>query len=240
MVGTGSTYVILTDVNIATTGIGASGIGVGSGSSNLKTMVINGGTIDAAQSYGLGVNIRTGSPGSAEQYAGYNGTIDITIKGGADISGGQGSIYATNILTGTNTMGDLVDVDTPMIINIRLEEASSLEGDVIILGSASATLNLGENSTLTGNITGSGSSTTRVSLDNSTLTGDITQGDDSRVVIELNNGSSGTGGFSGGDLKINDSNSRWNFNQDSRPDWIHVRQAKLGASCRVRDPVGQG
>ncbi|MDR1305193.1 MAG: hypothetical protein LBK76_08230, partial [Verrucomicrobiales bacterium] len=204
LLGVRTSYVVLTNVNVTTTGSYAQAILANSGTgNNLKTLVINGGTFRSAQGYGIGINVPH-NLGDAAEYLLQSGTMDITVRGDAEVSGGAGGLYATSIRTGTDSSGQLVKVDTPLLVNINLETASSLAGDVSLLGSTTTTLTLSDTASLTGDLTASGSTITTVNLASGTLAGDVTANDEAVITITGTAGSAIVGDVTGNDNAVID------------------------------------
>ncbi|MDR1146546.1 MAG: hypothetical protein LBK71_10490, partial [Verrucomicrobiales bacterium] len=204
LLGGRTSYVVLTNVNVTTTGSYAQAILANSGTgNNLKTLVINGGTFRSAQGYGIGINVPH-NLGDAAEYLLQSGTVDITVRGGAEVSGGAGGLYATSIRTGTDSSGQLVEVDTPLLVNINLETAASLDGDISLLSSTTTTLTLSDTASLTGDLTASGSTITTVNLANGTLAGDVTANDEAVITITGTAGSAIVGDVTGNDNAVID------------------------------------
>ncbi|MDR1146031.1 MAG: autotransporter outer membrane beta-barrel domain-containing protein, partial [Verrucomicrobiales bacterium] len=81
----------------------------------------------------------------------------------------------------------------------------------------------------TGDITNSGSGALTVNLNDSSLTGDITNLGDGPLTIILDNKSTGSGGFTGGNL-VTGEDSVWTFNKDS-----HVNNGNNSGTINIGD-----
>jgi outer membrane autotransporter protein len=122
---------------------------------------------------------------------------DLTIGNGATI-GGAAALNIGSIYTGTDTSGNVVQVDRKTVANISVTGGSALNGAVNVQDTAEVT----------------------VTLDNSTLTGDITAADTASVVVTLHNNSVLTGKIDPVDLNID--NSTWNLTADSEVNNLHI------------------
>ncbi|MDR1304136.1 MAG: autotransporter outer membrane beta-barrel domain-containing protein [Verrucomicrobiales bacterium] len=220
----------LNNIVIRTEGEGANGLqfrGDGPAADHaVFTLTMNGGAVQSAQAAALNVlggDFEVTNPNadpnntvhsSSDELADSGATYDITITGGAQL-GGAAAIDIGSVRTGTDSLGNLVAVDTGVAVNLRVEDNSALTGDVKIKDSATLTLNL-DDSTLTGDITGSGSAIVNVTVSGSasTLLGDIAQHDEAAVTVTIDNGAIGKGGYHGGNL-ITGGDSVWTFDKNS-------------------------
>ncbi|MDR1305079.1 MAG: autotransporter outer membrane beta-barrel domain-containing protein [Verrucomicrobiales bacterium] len=173
-------------------------------------------------------------------FANTYGSYDVTISNGTVISAGPGhdAIHVNSFLSGTLTNGDPtiytgeyhvltnIHVDHVEIAdrvavlcsataNIDFKNDAQLNGDLITDGVAEANVSF-DNSTMTGNLTGSGTAILDITFSgsNSALLGDIAQHDHAVVTVTLSDGATGEGGFVGGNL-ITGSDSAWTFDKDS-------------------------
>ncbi|MDR1305388.1 MAG: autotransporter outer membrane beta-barrel domain-containing protein, partial [Verrucomicrobiales bacterium] len=249
----GEASLYLTNVSLETAGAGADGIFTASGSNVLRTVVIDGGSVNSQQASALAVNGANSVMTSADLLATYSGTYDITIKGGASFTGQTAALDLTSIRTGTDASGNLVEVDMATTVILKVEAASTVNGDVNTAGSTDTAIELNDGSSLTGNITGSGSTTTTISgsngatitgavsgtdnaiLDitvsgsNGSLIGDITQSGSAAVTVTLDDHATGTGAFNNGNLNTN-TGGKWTFTDDS-----HVNNSDNQGTINIGD-----
>ncbi|MDR1144662.1 MAG: hypothetical protein LBK71_00805, partial [Verrucomicrobiales bacterium] len=225
----------LNNVVIRTEGEGAHGLqfrGDGPAADHaVFTLTMNGGAVQSAQAAALNVlsgDFEVTNPNadpnntvhsSSDELADSGATYDITITGGAQL-GGAAAIDIGSVRTGTDSLGNLVAVDTSVAVNLRVKDNSALTGDVKIKDSATLTLNL-DDSTLTGDVSGNDHAIVNltVSGSNSALHGDIAQHDTAAVTVTISDSATGRGGFAGGHLIIG-SDSAWAFDQNSTTDRI--------------------
>ena len=183
----------LNNVNINVIGEKASGVGMLNTTgtdAGQQTLVINGGTIISENNSALGININheraDGALPNASDLTGIGTVFDVTITSGAKLTG-TAAIRIGSIISGTDAAGNIVQVDKETKAIIRVDN-SDLTGDVNIGHTATATIDLENDTILTGNLTGSGSSTTTVNLDNSVLTGKSSLNDNAILNLALANG----------------------------------------------------
>ncbi|MDR2463825.1 MAG: autotransporter outer membrane beta-barrel domain-containing protein, partial [Verrucomicrobiales bacterium] len=193
----GSNYLYLENTAVVTEGAEADGILMASGTSGHKTLIIDGGSINAGRT-ALSAN-KNPSIASADLLRTFSGTYDITIKGGASLTGQVAALDITSIRTGTDSSGTLEDVDMPVSISIDVEDNSKLIGDVNLRGSSAGTFNMSGGSLLTGNVNIIDASNGNVNLNHSVITGDIITGHNATLNVNLDNQSQLTGNVNGGD-----------------------------------------
>ncbi|MDR1303850.1 MAG: autotransporter outer membrane beta-barrel domain-containing protein [Verrucomicrobiales bacterium] len=188
----------LTDVEVTTFNERASAINVGNGVDSVRILVVDGGRYTAQQGNALNVNDGASSQTTAI-LQNYSINNDFTIKGGAVLSG-TSALTFSSILTSS----DGQQVDVPTVTTLRVEEHVTLIGDANFKGSATSTVSLDDNSSLTGRVNAIDSSRTELNLADSTLTGDLTANDHSTLTVTASNGATITGTVSGNDDAVID------------------------------------
>ncbi|MDR2462349.1 MAG: autotransporter outer membrane beta-barrel domain-containing protein, partial [Verrucomicrobiales bacterium] len=171
-------------------------------------LVINGGTMTGDSRALLTVsgtdnsnimlnNVDTANTGGINTASNFSGASNVIINGGSGINGG-----VTNSGSG--------------VLNINLDN-SSLTGNGNNTGDGMLNITGSNGSTIIGNLTGSGSSNTTVTITgpNGSFLGDVDQRDDSTITVNISGGASGTGGFiDGGNLNVSPG-SEFTFDKDS-------------------------
>ncbi|MDR2463664.1 MAG: hypothetical protein LBD30_07800, partial [Verrucomicrobiales bacterium] len=140
-------FLQLNDVTLTTSGTDRPGINISSGTAGNKVLGINGGSVNSQQ--GAGINI------SLTHDAAF-----ATINGGATVSG----------TVGLNIYGSKTNVAT----TVSVEESSSITGGANISGNTNVDLTLSGSSSLNGAVNTKDSAVVTINLDDSMLTGDVT------------------------------------------------------------------
>ncbi|MDR0532317.1 MAG: hypothetical protein LBH01_00005, partial [Verrucomicrobiales bacterium] len=198
-------YVELTDGNLSG---GQNGISISG--TQASEIVITGGTI-------------TAQTGDIVHGSSYLGSLTLVESTNSTITISDAVLNASG-LVGT-------DQDGLLVVNFNNVDASNAGGITMDSEtSGTTTVNVNGGSGVYGDVTNSGSGELNVNFDHSGLTGDVTNDGDGTLTITLDNGSSGTGGFNGGNLNINDSESSWTFDKDS-----HVNDALNNGTLNIGD-----
>ncbi|MDR1303753.1 MAG: hypothetical protein LBK76_00880, partial [Verrucomicrobiales bacterium] len=178
----------LNNVTIETTGMGANGVNVlYTGTTDATTtLVVNGGSINAQQAIGIAINAPSVATTRSVDYLKLvQGDYDITIGGGASVTGETAALALSSIRTGTDAAGNLVEVDTATMIDFQITENSTIAGDVTVAGSATAAINF-DDSTLTGDIITIDKTVLTVTASNGAiLTGDVISSATSTIGLTL-------------------------------------------------------
>jgi outer membrane autotransporter protein len=169
-----------------------------------QRLVINGGNLIAAQGSGISVNIMepeyNGNPLNVDTYifAGFTVDYDITITGGAQVSG-TSALEVGSIVSGTDAGGDPMQVDMHTVANVSVSGGSALAGDINIQETAAVTVNL-DHSILTGKSSVSGGAMLDLSLNNH-ANWNLT-GPSKLTTLTTNNGSITIANVQGADLTV--------------------------------------
>jgi outer membrane autotransporter protein len=243
--GRNNIEVNLSNPTIETYGINAAGVQFSAdttGNNPLKTLEINGGSIRSG-SYALAF----GEPGQSfgvDLAPLLNGNYNITIKGGAVLTGIEGAINAQTIVD----LADSSQRDVPTRILLNVEEASILNGDVKIKDSADADLNFSGGASLNGNTSNDGSGILNLNLDNASITGSINNNASGETNLGLNGGVWNASGSNhvntitgnSGTIRINDPAATFTFdnNQNARLDMIYSGSAHEALGETGREHIG--
>ncbi|MDR1144524.1 MAG: hypothetical protein LBK71_00090, partial [Verrucomicrobiales bacterium] len=180
----------LTDLEVTTFNESANAINTGAdmgvGIGVTRILVVDGGSYTAHQGAALSI----GGGGTSSQMTD-SLDCDFTIKGGAVLSG----TAALNISSGILSDG----TPSPTVTTLRVTEQVTLLGDVNFKGSATSTVSLDGNSSLTGRVNATDTSRTELNFSASILDGDITATENSTLTVTASNGSVITGAVSGND-----------------------------------------